>query len=342
MSAIDDILYSPIDFGFDWKYLWENLNEYDRMQVQIVLDNLLHQTKTEPLLYPNRSTIDSVAQLTASFYPQLLAHHIVGVQPLKVPRATVSRIEYDADINDNIQVRIRTHAVQSKYKKLDSCFASDIHHDDTISSWITEMDQDLLRWLRSIPDTPTAANTYDYRAPPENIQDEFAALAVLIGRQASLIATRTKRTKGNWAIVSPTALTIIQAAKSCAYWDDTKIPYAPIYQPPTFPKLSQYCGMLNKVKLFCDPYADDSTSVLVGYKNENNTVDAGVIWSPYIAVDPCQKTDVNTFDTVNSFRTHYGIHERVHDPIDHQNAGLTYSKNYFGVVGMAGFATTFL
>ena len=44
------------------------------------------------------------------------------------------------------------------------------------------------------------------------VGDEHAALAVMINRVANKIAQRTRRGAGNWAVVSPTALTMLQSA----------------------------------------------------------------------------------------------------------------------------------
>ena len=56
----------------------------------------------------------------------------------------------------------------------------------------------------------TASETFDQAAVSGTatfVGDEHAALAVLINRVANQIATRTRRGAGNYAVVSPTALT---------------------------------------------------------------------------------------------------------------------------------------
>jgi len=83
-----------------------------------------------------------------------------------------------------------------------------------------EIDQEILRSLRSLPPAPTAANTFDQSAvsgQATSVVDEFAALAVLMGREANRIAVRTRRGKGNWADISPTILTVLESARASAF-----------------------------------------------------------------------------------------------------------------------------
>jgi len=61
----------------------------------------------------------------------------------------------------------------------------------------------------------SASETFDQAAVSGTatfVGDEHAALAVLINRVANQIATRTRRGAGNYAVVSPTALTVLQSA----------------------------------------------------------------------------------------------------------------------------------
>ena len=74
-----------------------------------------------------------------------------------------------------------------------------------------EIDQEILTSLRALPGS--AELTYDQAAVSGTatfVGDEHAALAVQINRVANLIAQRTRRGAGNYAVVSPFALTILQ------------------------------------------------------------------------------------------------------------------------------------
>ena len=69
----------------------------------------------------------------------------------------------------------------------------------------------------------SASETFDQAAVSGTatfVGDEHAALAVLINRVANQIATRTRRGAGNYAVVSPTSLTILQSATTSARSQD--------------------------------------------------------------------------------------------------------------------------
>jgi len=197
-----------------------------------------------------------------------------------------------------------------------------------------EIDQELLRSLRALPDSPTAANTFDQSAvsgQATTVVDEFAALAVLIGRQANLIATRTRRNKGNWAVVSPTALTILEAARASAFARTTEGNF-------DAPSNNKYVGKLNNsISLYCDTYADDDTPIIVGYKGDSE-VDAATFYCPYVPLTTHGVvTDPNTFEMVTSFYTRYGYVE-----FTSTADSLGNSADYLGLVGVNATTLSFL
>jgi hypothetical protein len=190
---------------------------------------------------------------------------------------------------------------------------------------VLEIDQELLRRLRALPPTPGAANTFDQSAITGQaifVGDEFAVLSILIAREANDIATRTRINPGNFAVVSPTVVTILQSAKASAFARTTEGDFEG-------PVNVKYIGTLNgSMKVYCDTYANDSTPVLVGYKG--NDVDAGVFYCPYI---PLMSTDVvldpNTFEPTVGFMTRYAI-----VTLDNRATSLGNSSDYYGLVGV--------
>jgi len=197
-----------------------------------------------------------------------------------------------------------------------------------------EIDQEILRSLRLLPSNPTAANTYDQGAVSGqaiSVVDEFAALAVLINRQANLIATRTRRGKGNWAVLSPTALTVLESARASAFVRTTEGNFEA-------PSNNKYVGTLNNaMRLFVDTYATDSTPILIGYKGENET-DAATFMCPYVPLTTSGVvTDPNTFELVTSFYSRYGYVEFVNTA-----TSLGNSADYLGLVGINAGSLSFL
>ncbi len=167
-----------------------------------------------------------------------------------------------------------------------------------------EIDQEVLASLSTL--AGTAVETYDQTAVSGTatfVGDEHAALAVQINRAANLIAQRTRRGAGNYAVVSPFALTILQSATTSAFARTTE----GTFEAPTNTKL---VGTLNNaMKVYVNTYASDSAAVLVGYKGSSES-DAPAFYCPYIPLMSSGVVlDPSTFEPTVSFMTRYGYVE---------------------------------
>ena len=167
-----------------------------------------------------------------------------------------------------------------------------------------EIDQEILASLGTL--AGGAVETYDQAEVSGTatfVGDEHAALAVQINRAANLIAQRTRRGAGNWAVVSPFALTILQSATTSAFARTTE----GTFEAPTNTKL---VGTLNNaMKVYVNSYAADSANVLVGYKGTSES-DAAAFYCPYIPLMSSGVVlDPGTFEPVVSFLTRYGYVE---------------------------------
>jgi hypothetical protein len=166
-----------------------------------------------------------------------------------------------------------------------------------------EIDQEIIGSLVSL--AGSAFNTFDQQAVSGTatfVGDEHAALAILINRAANAIAQRTRRGAGNYAVVSPTALTILQSATTSAFARSTE----GTFEAPTNNKL---VGTLNSaMKVYVNTYAAND-DVLVGYKGSSEA-DAPAFYCPYI---PLMSSGVvlnpSTFEPTVSFLTRYGYVE---------------------------------
>jgi hypothetical protein len=152
------------------------------------------------------------------------------------------------------------------------------------------------------------------------VGDEMAALAVMINQQANLIAARTRRGAANWAVVSPTALTILQSATTSSFARTTE----GTFEAPTNTK---FVGTLNStMRVYVNQYASDGEAVLIGYKGPTET-DAAAYYCPYIplmSVGPVM--DPQTFEPVVSFMTRYGYLELTNTANSFGNAADYLSK----------------
>jgi hypothetical protein len=183
-----------------------------------------------------------------------------------------------------------------------------------------EIDQEILSSLKSL--AGAASGTYDQAGVSGTatfVGDEHAALAVLINKAANDIASRTRRGAGNWMVISPTVLTVLQAATTSAFARTTE----GAFEAPTNTK---FVGTLNgSMRVYVNQYATDD-AILIGYKGSNET-DAAAFYCPYIPLMSSGTVlDPQTFEPVVSFMTRYGYVELSNQASSLGNAADYLSK----------------
>ena len=193
-----------------------------------------------------------------------------------------------------------------------------------------EIDQEVLGSLATLAGTQNqvAYNQAAVSGTATFVGDEHAALAVAINRVANTIAQRTRRGAGNWAVVSPTALTVLQSATTSAFARTTE----GTFEAPTNTK---FVGTLNNaMKIYVNTYAANDT-VLVGYKGASES-DAAAFYCPYIPLMSSGVVlDPATFEPVVSFMTRYGYVE-----LTNTASSLGNAADYLGTVTMTGLSFT--
>lgn len=242
----------------------------------------------------------------------------------------------------NISVQILRQAVEAKTRKLQARWtfesaqdAQSMHGLDVeaeimaaLAQEITaEIDQEILLSLRSLASTEETYDQALVSGTATFVGDEHAALAVLVNRTANKIAQRTRRGAGNYAVVSPTALTVLQSATTSAFARSTE----GTFEAPTNTK---FVGTLNSaMKVYVDSYASDTTPVLVGYKGSSEA-DAPAFYCPYIPLMSSGVVlDPSTFEPVVSFMTRYGYVELTNTASSFGNAG-----DYLGEIAMSNLS----
>jgi hypothetical protein len=190
-----------------------------------------------------------------------------------------------------------------------------------------EIDQEVLTSLRSLAATEETFNQAAVSGTATYVGDEHAALAVLINRVANKIAQRTRRGSGNWAVVSPQALTVLQSASTSAFARTTE----GTFEAPTNNK---FVGTLNgAMKIYVDTYAADSSAVLVGYKGSSEA-DAAAFYCPYVPLMSSGVVlDPDTLEPVVGFMTRYGYVELTNTASSLGNAG-----DYLGEIAMSNIS----
>jgi hypothetical protein len=187
-----------------------------------------------------------------------------------------------------------------------------------------EIDQEVIASLTAL--AGSALDTYNQAAVSGTatfVGDEHAALAVLMNRAANRIAQRTRRGAGNWAVVSPTVLTILQSATTSAFARTTE----GTFEAPTNTKM---VGTLNNaMKVYVNTYAAND-NILIGYKGSSES-DAAAFYCPYIPLMSSGVVlDPATFEPVVSFMTRYGYVE-----LNNTASSLGNAADYLALVDVA-------
>ena len=243
-------------------------------------------------------------------------------------------------VGNRLSIQILKQTVEAKTRKLSARWtfesaqdAQSMHGIDVeaeimaaLAQEITaEIDQEILGSLATLAGTGT--DTFDQAAVSGTatfVGDEHAALAVLVNRAANRIAQRTRRGAGNWAVVSPAILTVLQSATTSAFARTTE----GSFEAPTNTKL---VGTLNNaMKVYVNTYASDATDVLVGYKGSSES-DAAAFYCPYIPLMSSGVVlDPDTFEPVVSFMTRYGYVE-----LNNTASSLGNAADYLARVSVA-------
>ena len=284
------------------------------------------QIHTLRVRYANALTDNSAAATSVAAGQEALSPFTIATAYSSSPSADASTTNYQgastASMEGNggksVSVQILKQAVEAKTRKLQARWtfesaqdAQAMHGIDVeaeimaaLAQEITaEIDQEILLSLSSLAATEYTYNQATVSGTATFVGDEHAALAVLINRVANLIAQRTRRGAGNWAVVSPASLTVLQSATTSAFARTTE----GTFEAPTNTK---FVGTLNgAMRVFVNSYATDASPVLVGYKGSSEA-DAAAFYCPYIPLMSSGVVlDPSTFEPVVSFMTRYGFVE---------------------------------
>ena len=284
------------------------------------------QIHTLRVRYAQSLTDNSIAATSVTAGQEALSPFTIATAYSTVAKDTTTATGYTGNNTANLEgtggkqisVQILKQAVEAKTRKLQARWtfesaqdAQAMHGIDVeaeimaaLAQEITaEIDQEILLSLSTLAATEYTYNQATVSGTATFVGDEHAALAVLINRVANLIAQRTRRGAGNYAVVSSAALTVLQSATTSAFARTTE----GTFEAPTNTK---FVGTLNgAMRVFVDSYASDTTSVLVGYKGSSEA-DAAAFYCPYIPLMSSGVVlDPTTFEPVVSFMTRYGFVE---------------------------------
>ncbi len=273
--------------------------------------------------------------------PFKIAEGYSGVNPGKAD-ATAAK---EGVAGNRLSIQILKQTVEAKTRKLSARWTFEAAQDAQAQQGIdieaeimaalaqeitAEIDQEILRSLATLAGTQNQV-AYDQATVSGTatfVGDEHAALAVAINKVSNVIAQRTRRGAGNWAVVSPLALTILQSATTSAFARTTE----GTFEAPTNTK---FVGTLNSaMKIYVNTYAENDT-VLIGYKGSSES-DAAAFYCPYIPLMSSGVVlDPSTFEPVVSFMTRYGYVE-----LTNTASSLGNAADYLGTVTVANSSFT--
>lgn len=203
---------------------------------------------------------------------------------------------------------------------------------------VQEIDSEILSDLIALAGT---VGTYDYSTiglgpqyQPAYLGDRFANLGIVINAVCNEIARKTRRGPGNFIVVSPMVVSILQSA--------AKSVFAPAVAGSfKGPNNSMLVGTLNgTIKVYSYLWnqvsglgAAVNDTILVGYKGGNGETDVGYFYCPYI---PLMSSGVvinpTTFQPVVSLMTRYGK-----TAFTQTQTSLGNSADYYGKISVANF-----
>ena len=298
------------------------------------------QIHTLRVRYSDTSANAGVLAGEEALSPFKIAASYSGNETAATPRAG-STATLEGAAGKRMSIQILKQVVEAKTRKLSARWTFEAAQDAQAQQGIdieaeimaalaqeitAEIDQEILGSLRSL--AGTAVETYNQAAVSGTatfVGDEHAALAVQINRAANLIAQRTRRGAGNYAVVSPLALTILQSATTSAFARTTE----GTFEAPTNTK---FVGTLNSaMKVYVNTYAADNSAIVVGYKGSSES-DAAAFYCPYIPLMSSGVVlDPSTFEPVVSFMTRYGYVE-----LTNTASSLGNAADYLGQVTVSG------
>lgn len=208
---------------------------------------------------------------------------------------------------------------------------------------VQEIDNEIITDLQALAGTVATYNGALPGAPgyyaPAYVGDRFSNLGAQINWVANEIARKTRRGAGNFVVVSPMIVSLLQSA--------SKSVFAPAIEGSfKGPNNTQLVGTLNgTIKVYsylwnqatpttATPAGTGNDTILVGYKGGNGETDTGYFYCPYI---PLVSTGVVmnpvTFQPVVSLMTRYGK-----TTFTNTATSLGNSADYYGKVNVTALS----
>lgn len=220
---------------------------------------------------------------------------------------------------DKVSVTAKTRALKAEYSVEMAQDLKAIHGLDAEAELanilsteiLAEINREVIRsifWNAEVgaQTNTTTAGTFDLDTDSNGrwSVEKFKGLLFQVERDANQIAKRTRRGKGNIAIVSSDVASALSMAGILDYApamstslnvDDTGNTFAGVLQ--------------GRIRVYIDPYfsgAGGAEFVCLGYRG-GNQYDAGLFYCPYVGLQMARAIGQDTFQPKIAFRTRYAI-----------------------------------
>jgi hypothetical protein len=302
--------------------------------LKAILNNTYDAALKDGAPLENKEFVDILLPSLVTTYATSSINEICGVQVATGPRAQIHILRVTKDG----RMTIKAAVVEPALRTLSAQWTIEVLEDaifDIKSEIIAALTHELgteetltvISKLKDAANPPTRIfDMFSIPGTPTFVGEVHSALAKQIVQEANDIAIKSRRYEGNWCIVSPTALTILQSgsgydAESMFVRHDTLFPDT---------HCCKYIGKINKtINVYVNQYAADNTPVLIGYKG--NDIDAAAIHVPYRPMMMHVEKLRATFTALTSLHLHEAIEE----------SPMT-SADYLGLVGIETSTLTFI
>ena len=273
-------------------------------QFRVLIDNFHHSALQShgSISSGDDSGMDaSLIGIQLKALQRMRSFNLVGFQPMHEPVGTVLNLQWIEDENSPpvkllsvvsgvVEAGIRP--LQMKWSVEAITDVKQVHGIDIKSEieYASACDLALECDSAVVNDIRTTATKQD----AESI-DDWQTLTIILNRMATGIARRSRRGRGNWAIIPISLLPMLQENPNYLHFPETEL-----HGLRMMGELLTCPESETGIKIYVDIVNEDN-SILVGYKGDSD-IDTGYVYSPYIlAVPRGIETDPETFQMTQTF-----------------------------------------
>lgn len=305
------------------------LDGSDYPRRHFVIETLLDNARKSIVYLPLGGNLDRIVfNCIANMNRHLIAYELVGVQPLTGPVGTIHTLRtINQAALDSAQMTHRRPSSTKVINEIVQCIQSPPYSFNQGRLELAspkfpllaaaECNDRLLNDLNNLIGLPAAV--YDQAIQQTFIADVHRMLAHMIKRESLSIANRSRRGPGNWCVLSPIALAVLQSAQVI----DNK----PLHSETGF----SYAGVIDGVRVFVHHTAVND-DVMVGYKLSD--IDAGAFYAPYLLFMP------NTYEAHGQEMTFY--HRGGFHVMRSTDNSSVRGGDYFGKIGLVKESLSFV